>query len=160
MVTENTLVELAHNLLTHSATAALATVDPRGLPCCCNVQFVHRHPWRFYFVSSPHSQHSLNIARSGQVAMTIYGHDDRPDQIHGLQLRGAAEAVTAPDHWQQAWTLYTSKFAFITASEQLSARVRSEQFYCITAFWVRWIDNRHGFGSKCECDIRTPPRPA
>ncbi len=138
-------------------TAAIATVDDDGAPHAANVQYAHDEDFRLYWVSSPGSVHSENVTRNARAAVTVYAHDDRAENIHGLQLRGTVSTVTDerdgdaphPD-WQRVWELYTAKFAFVASSPQLKAAVERQRFYCFTPAWLRWIDNRVHFGFKVE----------
>ncbi|NJL30135.1 MAG: hypothetical protein HC898_00075 [Phycisphaerales bacterium] len=36
--------------------------------------------------------------------------------------------------------------------------VESQSFFCITPMWVRWLDNRKGFGFKVEIDLASPAK--
>ena len=76
---ERVLEQLAeHHVLT------LATAGPEG-PWAAAVFYAH-DGLTLYFLSSPNSRHSLNIADGAEVAATIQrDYDDWPG-IHGLQL--------------------------------------------------------------------------
>jgi uncharacterized protein YhbP (UPF0306 family) len=131
-------------------TAALATVHPDGRPHCANVQYASDDQWRLYWVSSPQAQHSEHIARDQRVALTIYAADDRAMNIHGLQLTGVCEALEQDEDANRAWEVYTAKFTFVSAMPQFRDAVASQTFYRMTPTWLRWIDNRRGFGWKAE----------
>lgn len=131
-------------------TASLATVGPGGEPCAANVQFAHDDALRLYWVSSPDSLHSQNLTRDSRAAMTIYAHDDRAPNIHGLQLRGHAQPLLDEQQCNAAWELYVSKFTFIETLPQMRELVQRQQFYRFTPDWWRWIDNRKGFGFRVE----------
>ncbi len=135
-------------------TATLATVDEAGAPAAANVQYAHDGDFRVVWVSSPTSRHSVNLHAEPRAALTVYAHDDRAENIHGLQLRGHARLVDPGEATQEAFDLYTAKFAFIAASPQLRAAVERQRFYVFTPNWLRWIDNRVGFGHKVERTIR------
>jgi uncharacterized protein YhbP (UPF0306 family) len=137
-------------LLTTSLTASLATVDKLGHPHACNVQYVSDEQCRVYFVSSPDSAHSQHIARDGHVALTVYGRDDRAENIHGLQMHGHAEMIEQGPQWHDAWELYTAKFVLIASMPQFQQLIEQQKFYRITPTWIRWIDNRRHFGFKAE----------
>jgi len=93
-------------------TMSLSTCDRSMQPHAANVQYVHDDAWKLYWVSKPDAEHSRQLAENPRVAVTIYGHDDRAEHIHGLQLRGAVEAVGDADkaEWNRVWELYTGKF--------------------------------------------------
>ncbi|MFW6335769.1 MAG: pyridoxamine 5'-phosphate oxidase family protein [Phycisphaeraceae bacterium] len=145
--------------LATSRTLALATVDEQGHPHGCNVQYAIDDALRMVWVSSPNSTHSRHIERDGRVAATVYGHDDRAHNIHGLQLRGTAERLTDPGECNAAWELYTTRFAFVAALPQFRELLQKQAFYRMTPTWARWIDNRKGFGWKVERDLSSNPMP-
>lgn len=134
-------------------TASLATVDADGAPANANVQYATDDALNVYWVSSPSSQHSVNLERERRVALTVYAHDDRAENIHGLQVRAEAEAIEPGEPTQRAFDLYTAKFAFIAANPQLRAAVEKQRFYVARPTWLRWIDNRVGFGHKVEMSV-------
>ncbi|MEM8782986.1 MAG: pyridoxamine 5'-phosphate oxidase family protein [Planctomycetota bacterium] len=136
-------------------TATLATVDAGGAPCAANVQYAHDADFRLLWVSSPDARHSRNLQREPRVAMTAYAHDDRAENIHGLQLRGVASVVEAGEPTEEAFEQYTGKFAFVASNPQLRAAVEKQRFYAFTPTWLRWIDNRVRFGHKVEMSIES-----
>ncbi len=131
-------------------TASVATIDERGFPHAANVQFAFDDLQHLYFVSSPDSAHSRHMEMEPAVAMTIYAQVDTPDQIHGVQLHGRCQAITDPDALERAWSCYTQAFPFVLRNTQLEQRMRGEQFYRVQPSWIRYIDNRRGFGFKVE----------
>ena len=131
-------------------TASVATSDAALGPHAANVQFVSDEAWRLYWVSSPDARHSRDVVADPRAAVTIYAHDDRPDQIRGLQLHGQVRVITDDAAWQRVWDLYTARFTFIKDNPVLTQAVRSQRFYVFTPTWLRWIDNRRGFGWKVE----------
>ncbi len=138
-------------------TASLATVDEAGRPHAANVQYASiRRDSRIelFYVSNETSAHSRHIAHTGQVAMTIYAHVRRPDHIHGVQLHGnAAPILRDTPEWDAAWHVYSRRYPFVLLPP-LRQRIAAETFYRVTPAWVRFVDNRKGFGFKRECDIR------
>ena len=129
-------------------TASLATVDVDGLPCNANIQFVADDAWRLYWVSAEASLHSRNVGAKPQAAIAIYAHQDEPEQIHGLQMRGRAEVLDG-GKVADAFKLYASKYPFVTGPPYDQA-MKMQLFYRFTPSWLRWIDNRRGFGWKVE----------
>jgi len=132
-------------------TASLATVDAHGNPCAANIQYVHDSHWRLYWVSSATSAHSVNLGAKPEVAMTTYAHQDEPEQIHGLQLLGFASELKG-DERATALALYSDKYPFI-AEPPFDGLIAQQGMYCFTPTWLRWIDNRQGFGWKFEKSI-------
>lgn len=147
-----------------SRTMGLATSGLDHRPHAANVQYAQvaeaqqlaSDGWRLYFVSSSASLHARQIAENPAVAATIYGHDDQVEHIHGLQLEGVASVVpSGSEDWHRVWELYLQKFSFIAAMSELECRVRNQCFYSLTPHWLRWIDNRRGFGWKTEKILRS-----
>ncbi|MEM6334180.1 MAG: pyridoxamine 5'-phosphate oxidase family protein [Planctomycetota bacterium] len=129
-------------------TAALATVDGEGRPHGANVQYVSDGRWRLSWVSSASAAHSVHLGERAACAATVYAHDDRPEMIHGVQLRGEAELVTG-DERRRVLDLYRGKFSFV-ADEPYATAIEKQGVYRLTPTWLRWIDNRRGFGFKVE----------
>lgn len=129
-------------------TASLATVDADGLAYAANIQYASDDAWRLYWVSSAASVHSRNLQARPRSAITIYAHQDLPEDIHGLQMRGNAEVLDAHEA-DAAYQRYAGKYPFITGPPYDQA-VKMQLFYRFTPDWLRWIDNRRGFGWKVE----------
>lgn len=137
-------------LLKACRTASLATAGPQGTPHAANVQFVADDQLNLYFVSGAESRHARQIAATGRVALTVYDHvDTDPGKIHGLQMHGLCEPVTADDR-PRVWALYVARFTFVEASPPLRAAVEAQPFFVVRPTWLRLIDNRRGFGFKAE----------
>lgn len=132
-------------------TASLATVDRAGHACAANVQYASDDAWRLYWVSSAASAHSVNLATRPNAAITIYAHLDSPEQIHGLQMRGRGEVLDGHEV-ERAYKLYAAKYPFVTGPPYDKA-MKLQLFYRLTPTWVRWIDNRQGFGWKREITL-------
>ncbi len=109
--------------------------------------------WRLYWVSSPESQHSLNVGRDGLAAMTVYGDEESPSRLHGVQMRGRVAMVEPGSaKWGEAWALYSAKYPFVQTGP-MRERVEAERFYRFEPTWLRWVDNRVHFGFKQEMDL-------
>ena len=133
--------------LATSRTATVGTVSGDGVPHAANVQYVSDEAFRLLWVSSPSSRHSRDLAANPRVAVTVYGHDDRASNIHGVQMHGAAEGIEGGgDEWHAAFEAYTAKFTFAASVPQFRSAIEKQAFYRFTPAWVRWLDNRRGFG--------------
>lgn len=139
-------------------TASVATVGACGAPHNANVQFAHGNaggeefaPFDLWWVSSPASDHSRNLAARPQAAVTVYGHADAPDQIRGVQARGTVTPVLTPgdDGYPAALRRYAAKYPFVD-TPPFDAAVARQGLYRFRPDWIRWIDNRRGFGWKVE----------
>ena len=133
-------------------TASLATVGVEGQPHAANVQYAHDAAWCLYWISSPASLHSQHLKTNPRSAVTVYAHQDVPELIHGLQLHGEVDLVIAHGEaeWNRVWERYTAKFEFVNALPQMRAEAEKQMFYRFRPTWMRWIDNRKGFGWKVE----------
>ena len=151
MMSELSVDQQIETFLAVCKTASLATIDPHGHPCAANIQYVHDNHWRLYWVSSMSAAHSINIEHRHDVAITIYAHQDVPENIHGLQLRGQAKMLDT-DRLDEIHQLYASKYPFVTGPPYDKA-MKMQLFYTFTPTWLRWIDNRRGFGWKIEKSI-------
>ncbi|XAL99384.1 pyridoxamine 5'-phosphate oxidase family protein [Phycisphaeraceae bacterium D3-23] len=130
-------------------TMSLATVDADGAPHAANVQYVSDDAWNLYWVSSPESAHSLHLAERPGAAVTAYAHTDAPDQIHGLQMHGRANAVQNEKAIALVRKLYDATYPF-TAEPPYRDAIDAQTFYRLRPTWLRWIDNRRGFGWSYE----------
>jgi uncharacterized protein YhbP (UPF0306 family) len=133
----------------------LCTIDTAGGPCAAPVYFVAQGQslnqgipgWRLYFFSGPDSQHTQNIARVAHAAAAIYPECQGLQDIRGLQLRGAVQAVAQGPEWELAWRAYCAKFPFVGELKPIVAR---NALYAFVPEWVRLVDNRRSFGFKQE----------
>ncbi len=154
------LLQQVSAFLALSRTACLATVDEQGHPHAANVQYAADDALRLTFVSSAGSAHAQHLAARADAAVTVYAHDDRPEQIHGLQAHGRCVAV--PDDTRDAALAgYHAKYPFVLDPPYRDALARQTAFV-FTPTWVRWIDNRQGFGHRREwcpapAEAPTPP---
>ncbi len=139
---------ILRKFLSETSTLSMATVDSKGLPHACNLNFVHDDRLNLYFISSPESAHSRHITKQPHVAATAYSKFGKPDDIHGVQIHGSVEAIK-PDDFRVIWAMYCSKFPY---AHELEFRARAEQFYRLRPSWFRWIDNAVRFGFKIESD--------
>lgn len=151
------LFAIVRDFLDASRTGSLATVDAEGKPHGANLQLVRAagDSLDLFWVSSPESAHSRHIADRPDAALTIYAHDDTAANIHGLQLHGQAVAVPEEEAWDLCWDLYTRKYPVVTTMPQVREMVEAghQQFYRFAPSWLRWIDNRRGFGWKVEATL-------
>ena len=144
-----------------NATASMATVDENGHPHNVNVWYAIDDQGRMYFVSSLDSAHSRHMLRDPHVAVTVYGYTDDPMHIHGVQIKGACTIIAPPDGgnrkaWDHAWKTFTTRYPFVQQVDMWCKAVESQSFFCITPMWVRWLDNRKGFGFKVEINLASP----
>ena len=143
---ENALAYLrAHNVM------SVATHGPEGLWSAA-VFYVNDN-FDLYFLSAPTSRHSLNIAASPRVAVTIQQEYDDWRAIQGLQLEARATQLDGLEQ-ARAILLYGKKFSIVAniahapvAIAQAFARVA---WYRLTPTRVYFVDNSLGFGHRDE----------
>ena len=56
--------------------------------------------------------------------------------------------------------LFCTKFPAVAASHTIRDRLKQERFYRVKPTWLRWVDNRRGFGWKYEMKIEQVPAEA
>ena len=109
-----------------------------------------------YFLSSPTSRHSCNLAQNPHVALTIQ--EDYSDwlDIKGIQIEGVACEISG-DEEQRARTLYGRKFPVIGLLAQAPAAIvkalAKVRWYKIVPQKMYFIDNSLGLGNRDEIEV-------
>lgn len=152
-----TPVELKSSLeeLLRLTTMTIATVGGDGEPHAAAVYFACDDQLEMYFFSDAHSQHTQDATKDSRAAAAVHPECSGWQDIRGLQMRGSVELVQAQDEWQQAWKLYQAKFPFVTDLQEIVALNLLHKFVPI---WIRWLDNRRGFGFKQEWECSEEQR--
>lgn len=88
----------------------LGTVDADGLPWVTPVYFTPDGHTDFYWVSSPDSEHSLNIARNGNVSIAIFDSSVAVGKASAVYLRAHAGLVPH-DELERCAALYSARLA-------------------------------------------------
>ena len=126
----------------------LATSGADGTPHAAAVYFAADAERRnLYFFSAPSSQHSQDLARSPRAAATMHPLVQGWQEIRGLQVRGMVQPVAPGEEWERGWACYLVKFPFAGEMKEIIAQ---NTLYTFRPEWVRWTDNRQGFGHKEE----------
>lgn len=133
--------------LLNQSTMTLATIGAVGKPHAAAVYFACDEVINLYYFSNPTSQHALDLTLNPQAAATIYSECQGWLDIRGLQLRGEVQTVAPGMDWDKGWQLYIEKFPFVKG---LQIIVSLNQMYQFKATWMRWTDNRLGFGHQEE----------
>jgi hypothetical protein len=136
-------------------------VGPDGAPQAAAVFYAADEDFNLYFLSSPTSRHSQNLARDPRVAATVHADGQAWQAIRGLQIEGAAQQVEGAGELAHAARVYAGRFEFLkgllgTAGNgpvALRGPVASSRFYVLHPTWMRLIDNTQGFGHKEEIDL-------
>jgi 4-hydroxy-3-polyprenylbenzoate decarboxylase len=125
----------------------LATSGPEGAPYAATVYFAATLEHTLYFFSAEDSQHAMNLAANPRAAITIYPLVEGWQEIRGLQLRGSVQCVPPGEEWDRAWALYLAKFPFVAEMKEIVAK---NTLHAFRPEWMRFTDNRRGFGYKEE----------
>jgi len=139
-------------------TASLATVDDCGSPHGANVWYAHDVRLRLVFASSADSAHLRHIQARPRAAVTICAETADPLAICGIQMHGRCAvlgmqaAAAGEDGLPAAWRLYFSKYPF-AEREPFRSVLAGQRLVRFAPDWVRWIDNRRGFGFRMEREI-------
>jgi uncharacterized protein YhbP (UPF0306 family) len=137
----------------------LATVGPTGEPQAAAVFYAADEQLNLYFLSSPRSRHSENLAREPRIAATIHADKQSWQTIQGVQIEGTAHIVRDTRQIASAIKVYASRFDFLqeplagsgpTSPAALRGPVANSRFYVLNPTWIRLIDNQLGFGHKEE----------
>lgn len=138
-------------------TMTLATYGPVG-PAAAGLFYASDNDLCLYFLSEKKAQHVVNLACDQRVAITI--HEDYRDwrHIQGVQIRGHAHPIRPGLELVRAMELYFRKYPLLKefifdplkAGERLTQKFGASLFLVVEPVWVRWIDNRRGFGFRQE----------
>jgi uncharacterized protein YhbP (UPF0306 family) len=135
--------------LASQSTMALATAgDQDGRPQVAPLFFASDEALNLYWVSSPDSRHSANIADWNDVSAAIYALAWDWAGIKGVQIAGNARAVTDDEERRHALRVYSAKFPFV--KDQFMDLIENSVFYVLRPTWLRWLDNERRFGYKQE----------
>ena len=137
------------------STMTLATTGDQGEPHTAPVYFAAvqeasysvQLAMRLYFFSDSDSQHVRDIDHQPAAAVAIYPESTSWQDIRGLQMRGMVYRVEPGSEWERAWESYRLKFPFVMALKAIVAR---NALFAFQPRWLRWLDNRRGFGFKQE----------
>jgi len=133
----------AHSVMT------LATHGPDG-PWAAAV-FYANDGFKLYFVSSPASRHSRNLAAHAAVAATVHEDYREWHQIKGVQLEGTVEPVAAAEE-AGIRELYGRKYPLVARGAStpaaIAAALAKVRWYRLVAARAFFIDNSAAFGHR------------
>lgn len=140
----------AHNVMT------LATHGPEGVWAAA-VFYVHEN-FDLYFLSSPSTRHSLNLAANPRVAVTIQADYDDWRAIKGIQLEGNVTRLEGLEQ-ARAILLYGKKFSIVgniaRAPAEIARAFSRVAWYRVTPTRVYFVDNSQAFGHRDEIALGT-----
>ncbi len=141
------------------STLVLATTGEQdGRPQATPLFFAADEEFNLYWVSSPDSRHSTNIADWDVAEAAIFVQTWDWTGIKGVQLAGTASVVAGDDERARALGVYKSKFPFV--NDRFETLIEDSMFYVLRPNWIRWLDNERHFGYKQEFRIEPPERPS
>lgn len=103
-----------------------------------------------YWFSSASAAHSKSLTRDPAAAVTIFRPTTRWREIRGVQMRGRVSVVDDPDERRAVAAAYTRRFHLGRACDPVLSRSR---LYVFKPSWIRYMDNRGGFGGKTEIAV-------
>lgn len=135
--------------LASQSTLALATAgDADGRPQVAPLFFAADDAFNLYWVSSPDSRHSVNLADWNDASAAIFAQTWEWSSIQGVQVAGDAMCVTDEEERRHALSVYSAKFPFV--NERFADLIDNSVFYVLRPTWLRWLDNARRFGYKQE----------
>lgn len=146
---------VVHYLQNHHV-ATLATYGNEGVWAAA--VFYVNDGATIFFLSSPESRHSLDLAQNPRVAVTIQ--EDYADwlEIKGIQIEGVASEISGAEE-EHARKLYGQKFPVVGMLAQAPAAIvkalAKVRWYKIVPQRLYFIDNSLGLGSREEVEL--PP---
>lgn len=153
MSSHGSLRATARDYLRARNVMTLATMGDDG-PWAAAV-FYANADFTLYFVSSPASRHSRNLAVRPRVAVTVQEDYRDWSAIKGLQIEGTARAIAGPEQ-VAASAAYRAKFPFVGFAGTLAAALAKVTWYKVEPDRVYYLDNSIRFGYREEI-VLTPP---
>ncbi|ADB34038.1 pyridoxamine 5'-phosphate oxidase-related FMN- binding protein [Kribbella flavida DSM 17836] len=99
---------LARQLIDDNLYLALGTADADGKPWVSPVYFVPQDYRHFYWVSSPDTRHSGNIAARPEVSLAIFDSRVAVGKAQALYVEATAARIS-DDELEQAMAIYNSR---------------------------------------------------
>jgi nitroimidazol reductase NimA-like FMN-containing flavoprotein (pyridoxamine 5'-phosphate oxidase superfamily) len=91
------LTAMARDVIATNRYFVLATVHPDGHPRVSPVYFNHHEHRAFYWVSSPESQHSHNLAADPRLNAVVFDSSTAPPHNRAVYLTGTVTQVPEAD---------------------------------------------------------------
>ena len=126
-------------------TMTLATVGKNGACAAAVFYAFSKEENAMIFLSSPKSEHILNLENNDKCAATIQEDGLDWDIIKGIQIKGNVELAS-----EKYWDLYYGKYPFVKTDEKLKPYLERVKLYLLKIKWIRLIDNKTGLGKNEE----------
>jgi uncharacterized protein YhbP (UPF0306 family) len=139
--------ETIHYFLESHSTMALATSGANGYPQVTPLFFVADDRLHLYWLSSPGSRHSLNVAERPRAAATVYPDVWDWKAIRGVQVEGLVSIIHDSEVRTPILARYRTKFPL---PAMFDAQIAGNLLYMLRPIWMRWVDNSVRFGHREE----------
>ena len=136
-----------HHLLKQQSTLTLATTADDGAPCAAALFYIPDDSFALYWFSSETSEHSRNLARLPNTAVTICYATDQWQEIRGVQMRGVSQAVRDQILREKITLAYVERFHL---GDTFAAAITRSTLYVFHPAWIRYSDNSQSFGYNFE----------
>jgi hypothetical protein len=143
-------LETIAELLRQESTLALATIDDQGEPCIAPLFYLADQALSLFWLSSPSSRHSLNLARTPRAAATVYRHAEQWRAICGVQMRGAVTVIDEPSRRKALIRQYCERFQLGTVFHLAIGR---SGLYEFRPDFFRYLDNSKRLGYRFEVSL-------
>jgi uncharacterized protein YhbP (UPF0306 family) len=140
-------LEMVAALLGEETTLSLATTGEDGQACVAPLFYIANEDLTLYWLSSPASEHSLNLERSCRATATVYRSVESWRQIRGVQMRGEVSMVANAKRRAEIIEAYRRRFEI---GRVFSLLLRQSVVYAFKLEFLRFIDNARVFGFKFE----------
>jgi len=141
MAAETPLADVLPNVLAYlveQKTLTLATASPAGVPHAATLVYANEGPALYYCVS-PETTTARHVTENPVVAFTIGEYSPDWRRTQGIQGRGDAHVLLAPDENRRAAQLFRDKFSFLAGAEG-AAFFEDRSFYRLTPSELHFID--------------------
>tara|TARA_B100000676_G_scaffold54773_1_gene53904 strand:- start:30 stop:467 length:438 start_codon:yes stop_codon:yes gene_type:complete len=139
------IMDKVQQILEKYNTMTLATVGKSGA-CAAAVFYAFSEKENaMIFLSSPKSEHILNLENDDRCAATIQEDGLDWEMIKGIQIKGNVELAS-----EEYWDLYYEKYPFVKTDEKLKPYLERVKLYLLKIKWVRLINNKTGLGKNEE----------
>ena len=139
------IMDKVQRILEKYNTMTLATIGKTGA-CAAAVFYAFSEDEKaMIFLSSPKSEHILNLDNNDKCAATIQENGLDWEIIKGIQLKGNVELAN-----EKYWDLYYKKYPFVETDEKLRPYLERVKLYMLKIKWIRIIDNKTGLGKNKE----------
>lgn len=144
------VLERVRRLIESETTMVLATAGEDGAAAAAPLFYLPGAALALYWLSAERSRHSRNIARRPKAAAAVYRSVARWQEIQGVQMEGAAEAVRDRAERERILVLYRRRFA---PGPELEPAIGESTLYVFRPRWLRYLDNAEGFGFQAELEL-------